>query len=65
MDAKEIRSIRDALGETQRGMAAWLGMSLTGYQKYEEGVRGIPGPVARLAKLLQDKKVREKILKWD
>lgn len=37
MTADEIKAIRDAIGLTQAAMAMRLGVSLSGYCKYEQG----------------------------
>lgn len=37
-----IRSLREDLNITQKGMAKMLGMSQTGYSKYETGANDIP-----------------------
>lgn len=39
MTAGEIKAIRDALGLTQAAMAMRVGVSLSAYTKYEQGVK--------------------------
>jgi hypothetical protein len=49
---KNIRSVRRALGKTQSGMAALLGISLRALQSYEQRWRPVPPHVQRLAGFL-------------
>lgn len=39
MTAEEIKAIRDGLGLTQAAMAIRVGVSLSSYTKYEQGVK--------------------------
>jgi len=55
MTPAELKSLRATLNLTQPAMAALLGMSHSGYRKYEAGDRKISGPVLVLIKLLQEK----------
>ena len=41
-----LRSIRARAGLTQAEMAPLMGMSLSGYRKWEQGQRRVSGPAA-------------------
>lgn len=57
MTAEELRAIRHRLEKTQDEMADALGLSPSGYKKFEHGHREIRGPVVKLARILAlDKK---------
>lgn len=47
------REIRKQIGLTQAQMAPLLGMSLSGYRKWEQGKRRISGPAATLLRLME------------
>ena len=44
MTPEGLKSIRHQLGYNHRAMAAELGMSLSGYRKWEQGQRAVSGP---------------------
>ena len=52
MTSDELREIRAALGQSQRAMAAALGVGKRAYEYWEGGQRAIPGPAVILAKKL-------------
>ena len=45
--------IRKAAKLTQAQMAPLMGMSLSGYRKWEQGARGVSGPAAALLKVIE------------
>ena len=47
------RVVRKQVNLTQAQMASLLGMSLSGYRKWEQGTRRISGPTARLLRVIQ------------
>ena len=47
------REIRKQSGLTQAQMASLLGMSLSGYRKWEQGTRRVSGPAAALLRVIQ------------
>ena len=47
------REIRKRSGLTQAQMALLLGMSLSGYRKWEQGTRRVSGPAAALLRVIQ------------
>lgn len=49
----EPREIRRLLGLTQAEMAPMLGMSVSGYRKWEQGQRRVTGPAALLLKVIE------------
>lgn len=49
----EPRIVRKNAKLTQAQMAPLMGMSLSGYRKWEQGQRQISGPAATLLRLLQ------------
>jgi len=48
----EPRQVREAAGLSQTEMAALMGMSLNGYQLWEQGARRPGGPARRLLQLI-------------
>ena len=60
MTPEELKSLRATLNLTQPAMAARLGMSHSGYRKYEAGDRKISGPVLVLLKQMEDECHAEK-----
>ena len=57
MTPQELREIRDKLGYSQTVMAGHMGVSLRGYQAWEDATggqnaRAIPGPAVLLARKL-------------
>lgn len=53
MTNKELIQWRKDLGFTQRDMAAYLGYSLAGYRKLEQGINSINDQLARTIDVLQ------------
>ena len=47
------RKIRERANLTQAQMAPLMGMSLSGYRKWEQGTRRISGPAATLLRVLE------------
>ncbi len=47
------REVREKAKLTQAQMAPLMGMSLSGYRKWEQGQRRISGPAASLLRLIQ------------
>ena len=47
------RDVREQARLTQAQMAALMGMSLSGYRKWEQGQRRVSGPAATLLRLIQ------------
>lgn len=47
------RAVREQAKLTQAQMAPLMGMSLSGYRKWEQGQRRVSGPAATLLKLMQ------------
>lgn len=47
------REIREQSRLTQAQMAPLLGMSLSGYRKWEQGTRRVSGPAAALLRVIQ------------
>jgi putative transcriptional regulator len=47
------RQVREQAKLTQAQMAPLLGMSLSGYRKWEQGQRRISGPAATMLRLIQ------------
>ena len=47
------REVRERAHLTQAQMAPLMGMSLSGYRKWEQGQRRVSGPAATLLRLLQ------------
>ena len=46
------REVRKQAKLTQRQMAALMGMSLSGYRKWEQGTRRVSGPAATLLRII-------------
>ena len=55
MTLVELRTLRHSLGLTQPQMAERLGVSTSGYRKWEQGERGISGPVLILLEQIKEK----------
>lgn len=47
------RQVREVAHLTQAQMAPLMGMSLSGYRKWEQGQRRVSGPAATLLRLIQ------------
>ncbi len=47
------REVRKQAKLTQAQMAPLMGMSLSGYRKWEQGTRRVSGPAATLLKMIQ------------
>lgn len=47
------RAVRKQANLTQAQMAPLMGMSLSGYRKWEQGQRRVSGPAAALLRLIQ------------
>ena len=47
------RAVRKHAGLTQAEMAPIMGMSLSGYRKWEQGQRAVSGPAATLLRLIE------------
>ena len=47
------REVREQAKLTQAQMALLMGMSLSGYRKWEQGTRRISGPAATLLRVIQ------------
>jgi putative transcriptional regulator len=47
------RDVREQAKLTQAQMAPLMGMSLSGYRKWEQGQRRVSGPAAALLRLMQ------------
>ena len=47
------RKVRERANLTQAQMAPLMGMSLSGYRKWEQGTRRISGPAATLLRVLE------------
>ena len=47
------REVREQANLTQAQMAPLMGMSLSGYRKWEQGQRRVSGPAATLLRLIQ------------
>lgn len=47
------REVREQANLTQAQMAPLMGMSLSGYRKWEQGQRRISGPAATLLRLIE------------
>ena len=47
------REVRKQAKLTQAQMASLMGMSLSGYRKWEQGVRRVSGPAATLLRVIQ------------
>ncbi|MBO9192558.1 helix-turn-helix domain-containing protein [Rhizobium sp. 16-449-1b] len=47
------REVRERVKLTQAQMAPLMGMSLSGYRKWEQGQRRISGPAAALLKVIE------------
>ena len=52
-DSMSPTEVREQARLTQAQMAPLLGMSLSGYRKWEQGQRRISGPAAALLRLIQ------------
>lgn len=47
------REVREQVKLTQAQMAPLLGMSLSGYRKWEQGARQVSGPAATLLRVIE------------
>ena len=47
------REIRKQATHTQAGMAPLMGMSLSGYRKWEQGARRVSGPAATFLRIIE------------
>ena len=47
------REVREAINLTQAQMAPLVGMSLSGYRKWEQGARRVSGPAATLLQVIR------------
>lgn len=47
------RTVREQAKLTQAQMAPLMGMSLSGYRKWEQGARQVSGPAATLLRVIQ------------
>lgn len=47
------REVREQTKLTQAQMAPLMGMSLSGYRKWEQGTRSVSGPAATLLRVIQ------------
>ncbi len=47
------REVREAINLTQAQMAPLVGMSLSGYRKWEQGARSVSGPAAALLQVIR------------
>ena len=47
------REVREQVKLTQAQMAPLMGMSLSGYRKWEQGIRQISGPAATLLRVIE------------
>jgi putative transcriptional regulator len=52
-DPMTPREVRKQANLTQAQMAPLMGMSLSGYRKWEQGQRRVSGPAASLLRLIQ------------
>lgn len=50
--AVEVKKVREKANLTQAGMAAVMGVSLSGYKKWEQDVRQPSGPALTLLRVL-------------
>ena len=48
------REVREAINLTQAQMAPLVGMSLSGYRKWEQGARRVSGPAAALLQVIRE-----------
>ncbi len=60
MDGKELRDIRKRLGLSQSQFAEHLGITTSSVARQEQGVIGISGSTAKLARLLLELAKAEK-----
>ncbi len=47
------REVREKVNLTQAQMAPLMGMSLSGYRKWEQGTRRVSGPAATLLRVIE------------
>lgn len=52
-EALTPREVREQAKLTQAQMAPLMGMSLSGYRKWEQGTRRVSGPAAMLLRVIQ------------
>ncbi len=48
-----LRQVREHANLTQAQMASLMGMSLSGYRKWEQGTRWVSGPAATLLRVIE------------
>ena len=48
-----LRKVREQVKLTQAQMALLMGMSLSGYRKWEQGTRQVSGPAATLLRVIE------------
>jgi putative transcriptional regulator len=53
IDSVDVRSIRQRAGLKQDQMAPLLGISLSGYRKWEQGKRAVSGPARALLTVME------------
>ena len=53
IDAPDLKAIRERLNLSQEKMAPLLGVSLSGYRKWEQGKRTISGPAKTLITIME------------
>ena len=61
MTAAEFREARKALRLSVDDMAGLLGIEARSVRRYEDGTRGVSGPVSKLVRLAKIAKVRRAI----
>lgn len=59
MDVAELKACRGELGLTQVALAAKLGVSVSAVTHWEQGRRGVPGPVVRLLTIWREQQEAE------
>lgn len=52
ISAEEFRALQSAAGLTNRALAEELALTERAIERYRQGKRGVPGPVARLLRQL-------------
>ena len=58
------REVREQAKLTQAQMAPLMGMSLSGYRKWEQGTRRVSGPAATLLRVIQKEPEAVKRALW-
>ena len=59
------RTVREQAKLTQAQMAPLMGMSLSGYRKWEQGTRRVSGPAATLLRVIQSEPEAVKRALWN